>query len=487
LSVLDRASPEALLGATETRAIDSGVLASGRGFRGARAQIPVPSALLLAVTTSVVLAAELWPRLRAVDPSAHSAIETVIALSAIATFGLLLWGFRRDREWRALLLLCAVVGLWVADFAGNLGLSLLGSTSVQSDDSIWLGCELIAGVTFASAALSPPDSIAGSSRELARFAVVLGVGSAVLAGLLFQVTTVGAESSSVTRDDHAIALGIHAMCAVLMALAALGFLMARRSTDGGSGMLAGASVLLAGANLQYLVMRTPNPQWLTPREGLRLGAWVFLLGYASLRQIRRARRERYAAICFERERLARDLHDGLAQDLACIAVQAQRLDCALEPEDPLMLAVRQAVAVTRGMIADLTASTAPSTEAALRVIADELGHRFNLQVEVRFETDAEPGPDGELDPAQREHLIRIAREAIVNAALHGTARRVDVVLLRRERSLLLRVCDDGSGIAEGDRSGFGLRTMRAHAASLGGHLNAYPRVGGGTELELRVS
>jgi signal transduction histidine kinase len=64
---------------------------------------------------------------------------------------------------------------------------------------------------------------------------------------------------------------------------------------------------------------------------------------------------------------------------------------------------------------------------------------------------------------------------------------VDVVLLRRERSLLLRVCDDGSGIAEGNRSGFGLRTMRAHAASLGGHLNAYPRVGGGTELELRVS
>src|SRR6185437_8177621 len=112
----------------------------------------------------------------------------------------------------------------------------------------------------------------------------------------------------------------------------------------GSRMLAGASILLAGANLQYVVLRTSNPAWITPREGLRLGAWALLLGYACMRHVGCRSRDRYAAICSERERLARDLHDGLAQDLACIAVQAQRLDCALEPEHPLMLAVRQAVA-----------------------------------------------------------------------------------------------------------------------------------------------
>ena len=481
--------PAPRLAPTEPRAVDARILGSWLAPRGAsRTQIPLTSAFLVAVTICVVLSVELLPALRVVDPPARAALETVIALSAIATGWLLLADFRRHRQWRPLLLLCAVMGVSLADLAGNLAPSLLRLNGVQSSQGTWLGFELIAAVTLAAAALSPPDSLAASSRELARFAAVLGAGAVVLAALLFAVTTAGTDSiSMMTRTDHALALGIHSMCAVLVAFAAVAFLVDHRSADGGSGVLAGAAILLAGANLQYLAMPTSNPEWVTPREGLRFGAYALLLAYAWFRHIRRRSRERYAAICSERERLARDLHDGLAQDLACIAVQAQRLDCALSPEHPLMLAVRQAVAVTRGMIADLTASTAPTTEAALRVIADELGHRFNLQVDVRVETDAEPGPDGELDPAEREHLLRIAREAIVNAALHGAARRVDIVLLRRQRSLLLRVCDDGCGIGEWDRSGFGLRTMRAHAASLGGHLNAHRRVGGGTELELRVS
>src|SRR5205085_3223532 len=99
------------------------------------------------------------------------------------------------------------------------------------------------------------------------------------------------------------------------------------------------------------------------------------------------RREAYAAISSERERIARDLHDGLAQDLACIAAQGQRLDSKLGPEHPLMIATRHALAASRGAIADLWASTAPNTEAALRLIADELERRFDLQVQVRIESD----------------------------------------------------------------------------------------------------
>jgi signal transduction histidine kinase len=314
---------------------------------------------------------------------------------------------------------------------------------------------------------------------------ILGLGSATFAGLLIQITASGATSTSVAHNDHAVALGIHSMSAALLGLAAVAFLAEHRSADTGSRILAGACILLAGANLQYLAIPAPDTAWVTPREGFRFGAFAFLLVFAHLRHAQLRRDESYAAVRSERDRIARDVHDGLAQDLACIAVQGQRLDYELGPEHPLMLAVRQAIAVTRGVIADLTASTAPSTEAALRVVADELGHRFDLQIEVRVESDA--GRDREPDPSQREHLVRIAREAIVNAALHGTARRVDVVLLQRGRSLLLRVCDDGRGMSDDDRSGFGVRNMRAHAASLGGRLHAQPRAGGGTELELRVS
>jgi len=227
--------------------------------------------------------------------------------------------------------------------------------------------------------------------------------------------------------------------------------------------------------------------WVTPRDGLRLAAYGLLLAGAYLRHAKLQRMAVCAAISSERERIARDLHDGLAQDLACIAAQGQRLDCQLGPEHPLMVATRHALAASRGVITDLAASAAPSTEAALRMIADELAHRYDMEVNVRVETDTALGRDDALESAQREDLIRIAREAIVNAATHGTARHVDIVLRCRPGTLLMRISDDGRGITDAQRSGFGLQIMRARAASLGGELSAHPRAGGGTDLELLVS
>jgi signal transduction histidine kinase len=484
-SSLNGEGPEVGYGETEGHAVHSGSLGSWRApWNTSGPRAVVPPALLIAVAVASVLTAEGLPPLAVVDPRARVALETVIALSALAAGGRLIANFRRDHEWRGLLVLCAVLAMSLTDFANGAAPTLLGLRSLPFGGSAWLGGGLIAGVALTAAALSPADSIAGP-RELTGLTVVLGLGSAVFAGLLIQITTSGATSTSAPHNDHAIALGIHSISAALLGLAAVAFVAAHRSADSGSRLLAGASILLAGANLQYVAIPAPETAWVTPREGFRFGAFALLLVFAHVRHARLRRHESYAAVRSERDRIAHDLHDGLAQDLACIAIQGQRLDCELGPQHPLMLAVRQAIAVTRGVIADLTASTAPSTEAALRVVADELGHRFDLQVEVRVETDA--GPDGEPDPSQREHLVRIAREAIVNAALHGTARRVDVVLVQHGRSLLLRVCDDGRGMAEGYRSGFGVRNMRAHAASLGGRLNAQPRAGGGTELELRVS
>jgi len=149
-----------------------------------------------------------------------------------------------------------------------------------------------------------------------------------------------------------------------------------------------------------------------------------------------------------------------------------------------MIAARNALATSRGVIADLSASTAPTTEAALRIIGDELRHRYGLQIAVRTETLGPLPSGGDLDPVEREQVVRIAREAIVNAALHGAARHVDVVVLRTGTDLLMTVSDDGCGITDAYRCGMGLRTMRARAAALGGQLTAHPRAGGGTELLL---
>src|ERR1700734_2359817 len=71
------------------------------------------------------------------------------------------------------------------------------------------------------------------------------------------------------------------------------------------------------------------------------------------------------ALSQERTRLARELHDGLAQDLAFIAVSAQGLEPELGPRHPLVIAARRALDASRGLMADLAARSAPTTAAGL--------------------------------------------------------------------------------------------------------------------------
>jgi signal transduction histidine kinase len=96
--------------------------------------------------------------------------------------------------------------------------------------------------------------------------------------------------------------------------------------------------------------------------------------------------------------------------------------------------------------------------------------------------------DGHVPSGVREHLSRIAREAIANAARHGQARNVLVSLRRADGGVALRVVDDGCGIpVSGDGAtpeGFGLRSMRERAGAIGGHLTVRQIPQGGTELEV---
>jgi signal transduction histidine kinase len=199
----------------------------------------------------------------------------------------------------------------------------------------------------------------------------------------------------------------------------------------------------------------------------------------------------HAALVAERERIARDLHDGLAQDLAFIAAHGERLAAQFGAEHPLVIAARRALAVSRGTIVDLSASTAPTTAGALLSVADELERRFQVKVDVDVAGAADGGAV-ELDPVDREAVVRIAREAMVNAIKHGEASRISVELGSLQSARLLRVTDDGCGIGRPvarscDGSGVGLPTMRARAESLGGRLVARPGPAGGTQVEVLVS
>jgi signal transduction histidine kinase len=365
--------------------------------------------------------------------------------------------------------LLALVAASVAGLIYSASPVLSGRAGMESGGGIRLISELIGAFAFAAAAVATPRTIAKARRVPVLLAALAAAGTIALAGLLGPIPPAA-----------------DLMPAGVLIVAAAAFLLRAARGETERRLLAGATFLLSGATLHNLAMPAVATDWVTPREGLRLAAYALLLGAAYHRYASLHRRQAYSAISSERERIARDLHDGLAQDLACIVTQAQRLDVGLGPHHPLIIATRRALAASRGTIADLAASTAPTTEAALNLVADELAHRFGVMVEVRIETDVALTAGNDLEPSRREDLIRVAREAIVNAALHGEAGHVELVLQYKRGDLLMRVSDDGGGLADTHKPGFGLRTMRARAASLGGQINARPRAEGGTELELVV-
>jgi signal transduction histidine kinase len=228
-----------------------------------------------------------------------------------------------------------------------------------------------------------------------------------------------------------------------------------------------------------------GPDWVGPSQGLGVFACALLLAAIARQELSGRRRLASAAALAERQRVSRDLHDGLAQDLALIAAHSGEIARSVDSGYLVAAAARRALAHTRETISDLSVSRELSTREALEAVALEQRNRFGIEV------DVDAAPDDELSPAVREDVLRIAREAIGNAARHGRARTVVVSLTRREGgSELLRVHDDGCGITGGESStvaeGFGLRAMRERAAGFGGALRIRSGNGSGTELEVTL-
>lgn len=428
-----------------------------------------------------------------VDSHAWAGVEVAIALSALLSASLL--GSHLYRVWRLhdVLLLAALAMVSLTDVAFGAVPGLRVANVAGREDYGRLGATVVVALVFAALALAPDRRIRCQRRGAIALAAIAAVATVGL-GELFDFVS-GASGGSGVRDPAGLAAASHAPLAQTMALVASGVLLlagiafVRRigRTDGDAWLVASVCFLLSAGGLQPVAAPAVVVDWITPGDGLRLAAYGILLAVAA-RRYRRARREAaWAALDEERQRIARDLHDGLAQDLAFIGLQAQALDSDLGAEHPLMVAARSALAVSRGMIVDLAARSAPSTAAALRLVTAELELRFGVQAPVRVM--AGPGGLREPAPAEREQLVRIAREAIVNAVRHGGAQRVEVVLDCRGTGRWLLVSDDGSGITESalrTKTGSGLATMEARAESLGGRLRARPGAHGGTELEVLV-
>ncbi|WP_103355341.1 sensor histidine kinase [Amycolatopsis sp. CA-128772] len=203
-----------------------------------------------------------------------------------------------------------------------------------------------------------------------------------------------------------------------------------------------------------------------------------------------ARLSREAGTAAERERLAREIHDTLAQGFTSIVTLAQAIESELDTDPAAArrhaeLAARTArdnLTEARAMVAALAPAdlAAGSLVDAVRRQADRLADETG--VGVRYEVDSALPPIG---MAGEVVLLRGAQEALNNVRRHAAASVVSVRLSVVDGAVRLSVRDDGTGFDPGHTTGFGLRGMRSRAEQVGGTLSV--RSGpSGTELTLEV-
>jgi signal transduction histidine kinase len=405
-------------------------------------------------------------------PLLRAMLQTGIMLCALAGVWLLRAQLMHSRSVRDLLVMGALSILALLALTAYTLPVALQRRSSSPEAAAMLGAALFAFL-FAAAALMPPGRRVGPEARWGAVALGVGVVSVALAelvGWLFH--------GELLADRAPVALGT----ATALVIAALGFGRDRSSSSERceAPLMAAAATLLATAPISHLALPALAPGQVTPGDGLRLVGMALILTALLRREAERNRTERRAIAINERRRLARELHDGLAQDLAFIAAHSERMARDLGAEHPVTIAARRALAISRGAIVDLSAAEAPDTGQAIRQIADELGTRFEIGVDVVTE-------ELPINASERDDMVRIVREAIVNAAAHGAARNVTVSLESEDERVALRIRDDGCGIGRDGMSapiGYGLRSMHERAAALGAQLTARERLDGGTELEL---
>jgi signal transduction histidine kinase len=430
-------------------------------------------------------AEQLW-QLHAADGALRSAIETGITLSALVSAVLLLAHFRQTRLLRDLLLLAALATVALADFIFNALPAYHYETGIYGAGARMALTILIAGI-FLAVAFEPGAREVQAGRRLAAIAVPAAFYWVAL-GELVDLIAGPVREQGPSGAYGALATVVSVTCCVLLLVSAGGFALRHRDGDRSAGLLTAAAMCIAGAQLGKLGLGVAPPDWVTPSDALRVAGYGLLLATAVGMYRRSQEKMARDALSAERLRIARDLHDGLAQDLAFIAAHSERLAREFGADHPLAIAAQRALDASRGQIVDLEASTASSTEAALREVAAEFKTRFGVEVTVNVDASGQ-APLTEPSERERHELVRIAREAIANAVRHGGAQNVRVQLGSRRDNVLLRISDDGcgfSGSAGGQTggTGLGLRTMRERAGHLGAVLRTRRGEGGGAEIDV---
>jgi len=446
----------------------------------------VTAAIAIGVTLLVIVVPALRFAYRA--PGLHMVLETAEGCVALVVAYLVAGRFREHRCWQELLL---VLGLGVLAVA-NLVLSAIPLALAQDEElNRWapLVVRLVGTLLVAAAALTPDGADVPRGRERpvlltgAALLVLLGLGGWWAGANLPPVIDPAVDLSDTTQillAGHPLVVVAQVLSGLLYAVAATSFarLAGRDTSDELMRWLGAGCALAAVARVDYVLFPSLYSDFVHLGDTFRLGFYLCLLVGAA-REVRSywAR----TAVLEDRRRLARDLHDGLAQELTYLYTQAQRLQT--HPEDRQIAlqisgAAGRAIDEARSAIGALTRPADQAFAVSLQQSVEDLGRRYDVRTATSIEDSVV------VTPQQAEAILRIAGEALRNAVLHGAARCV-TVRLTADR-LVLTVEDDGCGFHPDEvvSRGFGLTSMQERAEGAGASYALTSADGQGTTVRV---
>jgi signal transduction histidine kinase len=421
--------------------------------------------------------------------SLHVAKETAAALVLLLVAALLFGRFRRSGRLLDLLALAGVVVV-----AGkNLVFSVLGAILIETSGGLttWrtTGVGMLGAGLLAASALAPERvlkdrdraSVVTASCCLAALGILIGIADVFdLPAAFSERPETRAELQYLSQNSALLVADMGATALFLVA----GFAFARRAERERDEfqLWLGVGAAIAGiAYLNYCLFPSAYTDFLYVGDLFRVAA-VVAWGIGTIRVISTYQGAyAAAAVLEERRRVARDLHDGVAQELAFIASQMYSLEKKAEDKEAtsqILESVQRALDESRGAISALGRPVNEPFHVTLARTAEEVASRLGARIEL----DIDQGVA--VPPAWEEALPRILREAVANAVRHGRARKV-TVHLRDADGIWLRVTDDGEGFdvsqPRSDTS-FGLIGMQERTESLGGEFKLSSEPGRGTSV-----
>jgi signal transduction histidine kinase len=422
-----------------------------------------------------------YPDLRTTSelPSLRLALDTGIMLAA--TIVAVLAGIRFSVEGRRLdLLLCAGFSTAAATNLGFAVAPVLGGDPVGATEA-W---SAVAGHVLALALVAAAPWSRGriAARQWA-LRITLSLVAVALAAIWFNARGLGGalpdlEQGSDLPAPMIVALALQAVLG-LLALSGFGWRYRAYGEDLDR-WLALAATLMLSADVQYTFTPVVGSGVVSEGDYLRLLAYGLLL-VGVWRAIRFAEFGR--AVAEERARVAREIHDGLAQYLFTISTHAAMLERGSAPEGTVRrLKDAAALAQQEARFAILALSSASGNapfDAALRRYLDVLTADGELAVELEVDRGIQLAPDEQIE------VFRIVQEGLANVRKHAGAAQAEVWIGRDGTRRVVRILDDGVGFeASENGAGQGLKNMKLRAESIGGELELATAAGGGTTLEV---